>query len=533
MAEPRQPTVARSTALMALATLGSRLTGLVRMLIMAWAIGSTLIADAYQIANNLPTIIFDLVAGGLLNAAFVPLFLLQTEKYGKPGGDRYASNLLSIVVIVMGLLALVLTLLPELFISTQLFTVDAANRPEVLALAVPFFRIFAIQIVFYGLGGVFTSLLNAKRVFFLPAIAPMFNNLMVIAAFIAYAFICQSDPALALTVLAVGTTLGVVAQFVVQIPAMIKQDIRLSFRLDLRDPAFIETVKVGIPMIIYVCGTFISFTFRNSLSIGTGVGGQATLMYAWVWFQLPHGIITASLSRAIFTEMSHAFTRDDMGGFKHYFHQGLSGTLFIIIPLAALMGVLAVPLMQVYVSGAFGHDNMLYAASILSAWVFALPAYSLQLYLFNVYSSIRRFSLFAWICTALCALQCALYYLLCHNPGIALMGIPISDCVYYLLTTLILLAVLRKLIGSFGGRAALATTVKTLLATLVGAGAVGLVYHFLPFGSSRSAGVGTVALYGIIGLLIILGLSKLLRVPEMSIVDALLRKVSARLRRAK
>jgi len=529
---PAQPSVARSTALMAVATLASRVTGLIRTMVMAFAIGTTLVASAYQVANNFPTIIFDLVAGGLLSAAFVPLFLLQTEKFGKKGGDRYASNLLSIIVVVMGVLALLLTVFAEPLISTQLFSVDLADRPAVMVYAVPFFRIFAVQIVFYGLGGVFTSILNAKRVFFMPALAPLFNNVVVIASFIAYPIVFRTNPEFALIVLAVGTTLGVVAQFAVQIPAMIKLRIKYTFRLNFKDPAFVETVKIGIPMVIYVVGTLVSFTFRNSLAFGTGENGPATLIYAWTWFQLPHGIIAASLSRAVFTEMSQSITRDDRVGFKHFFNQGLSGTLLIIIPLAGLMCALSVPLIQVYASGVFDYQDVSYVASILSIWVFALPFYSLQLYLFNVFASIRRFSLFAWTCTALCVLQCSLYYLLCNNPAIALMGVPIADFVYYLLATVILFVILRKLIGNIGGRATLSTSARVLIATVIGAGAMAAANHFLPFGMGRIAGAGAVVVYGIVGLLIIFGLCKLMRVSEIAIITDLMHKVTRRLKRS-
>ena len=519
--DPPQPSVARSTGLMAIATFASRITGLIRTMVMASAVATTVIADAYNIANTLPTIIFELVAGGLLSAAFVPIFLLQIEKFGKRGGDRYASNLLNIIVIAMGILAFLLTVFAEPLISTQGWTLKPEDRATVMQYAVPFFRIFAVQIVFYGLGSVFTSLLNANRVFFLPTLAPLFNNLVVIASFVAYTIIAPGDFGLALTVLAIGTTLGVVAQFAVQIPAMVKLKIKYTLRINIKDPAFIDTVKISIPMIIYVAGTFVSLLFRNSLSLSTGEGGQATLLYAWTWFQLPHGILAASLSRAVFTEMSQALARDDRTGFQRFLRQGLSGTLLIIIPLAGLMCALSLPLNQILESGKFDASDAAYVASILRVWVFAMPLYSIQLYLFNVFASIRRFNLFAWICTALCALQCLLYYVLCNIPSVALAGIPIADFVYYLLTTLVLFLVLRKLIGNIGGRAAFSTAVKVLVATAVGAGAVGLANHFLSFGDGRLAGAGAVVVYGVIGLLVIFALCKLMRVPEISQVTNL------------
>ena len=516
---------------MAVATLGSRATGLIRTFVMAFALGNTLITSAYQVANNMPNLIFDLVAGGLLNAAFVPLYLLQTERFGKEGGNRFASNLLNIVLIVMGVLAVLATIFAEQLIATQTFTVAA--DAAVNSYAVSFFRIFAIQIVFYGLGGVFTCILNANRVFFLPSIAPLFNNVVVILSFIAYPMIFATNPDLALIVLAAGTTLGVVAQFAVQIPAMIKVGFRYVPRIDLKDPGLIETVKTGVPMIIYLVGTLVSFSFRNAFSLETGDNGPATLIYAWTWFQLPHGIIAVSLARALFTEMSQAVARDDMTGFKHFLHQGISGTLFLVIPLAGLMCVLSGPLMQIFRAGAFSAEDVTYVGSILSLWVVVLPFYSLQLYLFNVYASIRRFGLFAGICTALCVAQCSLYALLCTTEGIALAGVPIADFIYYLVSTIILLIVLRRLIGVFGERASGLTGVKTFAATVVGAGVAGLGNYLLPLGSGILAGIAAIIIYGVVGLLIIFGLCKLMRVPEIALIGDIARRATSRLKKTR
>ena len=514
---------------MAIATLSSRVTGFIRTWVMAFALGTTVVSSAFQVANSLPTIIYELVAGGLLSAAFVPLFLLQTERFGKKGGDNYASNLLNIVMVVMGVLTILLTIFADQLIATQTFTLESSA--EVNGYAVTFFRIFAVQILFYGLGGVITSILNASRVYFLPSFAPLFNNLVVTAAFIAYPIIFATDPHLALIILAIGTTLGVVVQFAVQIPALARIGFRYVPRINFKDPAFIETLKIGIPMIIYVIGTLVSFTFRNAFSLQTGDNGPATLLFAWTWFSLPHGIMAASLSRALFTEMSHSATQNDMVGFKHFLRQGLSGTLLIIIPLAGLMCILSGPLMQIFHAGAFVADDVSYVGTILSLWVFALPCYSLQLYLFNVFASIRRFSLFAGICTALCVVQCSLYALLCSNPVLGLAGVPIADIVYYLLSTIILLIVLRRLIGSYGVRASASTAIKVLIATVIGVVLVGLANYFLPFGPGIIAGAGALVVYGGLGIILILILCKLMRVPELTLVSDAIQKFVRRLKR--
>lgn len=513
-AKRNEPTVARSTALMSVATLASRVTGLLRTWVMAYALGTTFMASAYQVANNVPNMIYELALGGLLNAAFLPLYLLQVEKYGQKGGNRYASNLLNIVILIMGALSVLASVFAPQIIAIQTFTqpVDA----EVTTAAVDFFRIFAFQLLFYGIGGVVTALINANRVYFLPSIAPAFNNAVVIASLVAYTLLYPSDSQLAFIVLAVGTTLGVVVQTGIQVPAMIKLGFTWKLRINFRDPGFIDTIKTAVPMFIYLIGMTAVFIYKNAFSLANGDDGPATLAYAWTWFQLPHGIIAVSLSRALFTEMSKTSAAEDMPAFRRYMRYGITGTLLIVIPLAGLMGVLSEPLMQIFRAGAFNAEDVAYVGSVLSVWVIALPFYSLQLYLFNVFASLRRFTTFALICTGFSVLQCALYAVLTSPDLFGLIGICVADIVYYALTVVILLAVLHRYAGEVGIKDTLVSTGKALVATLLGVALVMLALNYLPGLGGPIGGLVMVLLYGGVALVIILALYQLMRVKEMS-----------------
>ncbi|MBR2789087.1 MAG: murein biosynthesis integral membrane protein MurJ, partial [Eggerthellaceae bacterium] len=118
--------VAKNTALMSVATLGSRITGLLRTWVMAFALGNTLITSAYQVANNMPNVIYDLVAGGMLGAAFIPVYLLQKEREKQAGANHFANNMLNITAVVLGALSLVAAIFAPAVIATQTFTVDSS-----------------------------------------------------------------------------------------------------------------------------------------------------------------------------------------------------------------------------------------------------------------------------------------------------------------------------------------------------------------------------------------------------------------------
>ena len=486
-AEAPHASVARSTALMSIATLGSRVTGLVRTWAMAFALGNTFVTSAYQIANTLPNAIYDLVAGGLLGAAFIPVFLLQKEKFGQEGGNRFAGNILNLTIVVMGLLSILATVFAPQVVATQTFTVG--SEAEVTEYAVLFFQIFAAQIVFYGIGGVVSGVLNANRIYFLPALAPALNNIAVIVSLFACVPLSSFDPMLAIIVLAVGTTLGVVVQFVIQIPALLKTGFRFSLRIDLRDPALVDALKIAGPTFIYVVGTLVSFSFRNAFSLQAGADGPATLAYAWIWYQLPYGVLAVSLSRTMFTEMSEAVAREDWKGLRRHVGTGISGTLLLIIPLAGLMAALATPLMQLFQAGAFGAEDAAHVASILALWVLSLPFYSVLKYLYNVFASMRKFVAYTVVNLLMIVVQCALYALLCSPEILGLAGVPIADLAYYAGCCIIMLAILYRHIGSFGMGSILWSSARVLVAAGIGVVVTLGISMLLPAGSGMALGL--------------------------------------------
>lgn len=513
---------------MSVATLASRATGLVRTWAMAFALGNGLLTSAYQVANNMPNVIFELVAGGLLGAAFIPVYLLQKERLGAQGGNDFSRNLLNLAIITLGALAIAATVLAPQVIATQTFTVS--DTAEVTTRAVMFFRIFAIQIVFYGIGGVITGILNANRIFFLPSLAPALNNAVVIASFLAYIPLSRIDGELALIVLAVGTTAGVAVQFAIQLPALARLGFSWSPRVDLRDPALVEALKIAVPTLVYIVGTMVAFSCRNAFSLQAGDNGPATLLYAWTWYQLPHGVVAVSLSRALFTEMSEAAARRDWAAVRHHVATGISGTLLVIIPLAGIMGVLSVPIMELFRAGAFSAEDVAYVAGILSLWVVSLPFYSVLMFLYNVYASLRKFLTFAVVSCVMVVVQCGLYAVLCTPGTLGLAGVPVADLVYYAACCLILLVLLRRELGPFGARRIAASTVRVLAASAAGVGAAALAYALMPGGGSMAWGLAHLIVCGSVGVAVSFGLAAAFQVPEMDAVKRLTSRLIGRIR---
>lgn len=521
--------VARSTALMTVATLGSRATGLIRTWAMAFALGNGLVTSAYQVANNMPNVIYELVAGGLLAAAFLPVYLSQKENLGEEGGNRFANNLLNLAIVVLGILSILATVFAPQVIATQTFTVS--ETADVTVYAVQFFRMFALQIVFYGIGGILTGLLNANRVYFLPSIAPALNNIIVIIAMFTYVPLSKVNPQGAIVMLAICTTAGVAAQFLIQIPALLKLGFRWSPKTDLHDPALIESLKIAAPTFVYVIGTMVAFSCRNAFSLQAGDNGPSTLIYAWTWYQLPYGVVAVSLSRALFTEMSEAVAKRDWATLRHHVTSGISNTLLLIIPMAGIMCALSVPLMMLFRAGSFSAEDVSYVASILSLWVISLPVYSIMMLLYNVFASIRKFLWFAIVSTIMVVVQCLLYAFLCRPDVLGLAGVPIADLVYYGTCCIILCVLLKKQVGSLHLEKIASSAARVLVATIIGSAAVYVLYQIIPGGANILSAVVDLVVCGLVGLTVIFGLCAIFRVPEMDVAKSLASRFTGKLHR--
>lgn len=528
---PTDASVVKNTGLMTVGTLLSRITGLARTWAMAFALGNTLLTSAYQVANNLPNVLYDLVAGGFLATAFLPVLLLEKERYGKRGANRYTSNILNITLILLGALSILSCVFADAVVTTQTFTVG--EGAEVHRRTVQFFQVFAFQIVFYGLGGVITGMLNAERSFFLTSIAPALNNFVVIAAFIAFALI--PDQELGIVVLAIGTTTGVAVQFLIQIPALIKTGYRWEPYLKLKDPAIIETIKIALPSLIYIVANLVAYTFRNAFSLSAADNGPSALAYAWMWYQLPYGIVAVSLSSTMFTEMSDDVARGDIASFRNHVHRGLAGTLFLIIPLTGMLFALSEPLFQLFHAGAFGGSDVTQVSNLLRVWVLSLPIYSVGMYMYKAFASLRKLMTFAVVNCAIVVLQLILYAVLCQPGVLGLYGVPVSDMIYYTLRCAASIVLLRHYVGKGGANAVWRTAFLTVAATAVAVVAdIALLAGDPLLSATIGAAIGhigvavvEIAICGIVGLGIAFGLTKVFNVGEF----ATLARIASRLRR--
>ncbi len=337
--------ILRAAGTMAVATLVSRVTGLLRTMVLAAALGVGLVNDAYNTANTLPNIVYELLLGGVLTSVVVPL-LVHAQERDRDGGVAYAQRLSTIatagLVVVTGVAILAAPLLTSLY--------GISGNEEQVELANWLARILLLEIVFYGVGALATAVLNSRGVFGPPAWAPVLNNVVVIAT--GLLFIAASGPGdmepstitdAQVWLLGIGTLLGIVVQAVVLLPLLSRAGVPLRPRWGLKNTGLREAGTLGLWVIGYVAvsqvGVIVATRIANEAGREGGLGSSA-FGYASLLFQMPYGIIGVALLTALLPRMSRAASRHDVPGVVRDLSLGTRLSALGLLPVTAALIVL-------------------------------------------------------------------------------------------------------------------------------------------------------------------------------------------------
>ena len=523
--------IGSSAALISICTIISRITGFARTWAMAFALGSTLLSSSYQVANNLPNQLYELVCGGMIVTAFLPVYVSVKKRLGKRAGNEYASNLLTLVVLLLGVVSLACMLFPSAVIYTQSFYSDQSQ----MATSVFFFQFFAIQIVFYGCSAIVSGLLNASRDYLWSSIAPVANNVIVILTFLAYSLVAPTDPALALYIIAIGNPAGVLVQMAIQLPALKRNGIRIRPRVNLRDPALRETLGIGVPAVVVMLCSFAVVSVQNAASYNFADNGPSILAYSRLWFTLPYSFLAVPITTAMFTELSDMRAEGNMEGVKRGIVGGTNQILFFMIPFAMYLATFSMPLVTLYHAGAFTMEHVASIATYLAVWAVALPLYGVNTYLQKTFSSLRRMGVFAGVNVLASAVQVGLTMFAAGNAAIMpIESIAVAETLFYLVSDVCLFAYLRRDLGPFGLRSVARAVAVALVLGAAGALAGGGVLWLLqtlvaPLSGSIVQALVYVIVGGAVALAVTFVPACALHVPEAAFIERIVGKLAGRL----
>ena len=518
-------TIGRSAGLMTVLTIVSRVTGFIRTWAMAAAIGMSLLSSSYQVANNLPNMLYELVMGGMLVTAFLPVYMGVRREQGRDASNEYVGNLLGILLLLLGGISVLGTVFAPGFIWTQSFLSGDGGSMNTAAFM---FRFFAIQILFYGLGSVFSGVLNAHRDYFWSTFAPVLNNVIVIASFMGFAPVsAQFGERAGIILIAAGTTFGVFVQMACQIPALGKHGVHPHIHIDFKDPALRQTITLGIPTLLATVCMFVSTSITNAAALVVQPEtGPSVIAYARLWYTLPYALIAASLSTALYTELSHDAQEKDYDSVRTGISHGVAQMLFFLIPFALYLIVFARPLNMIYCAGKFDESGVALVSEFLVYLALSLPLYGVVVLMQKSFSALLDMKPYGRYCLYSAIGQAGSVLLFGVALGYGMPAIALSYVVDYVILVGCSLWWLRRRLHGLQVKSILHGGFFGLLlgglGAAAGAGVLWALERFVgALGGSILVTLGYVCVAGIVSLAVTFGLAVAFKMPEVS---ALLRR---------
>lgn len=342
--------VVSASAWMALGTIFSRITGLLRSLMLLWVIGTGLNADIFNNSNTIPTALYILVAGGIFNVVLVPQ-LVRAMKHDEDGGEAYANRIVTLGLSVLALATVVLVLIVPLLVRSVFvdkffepgFDAQRESAYLMMALCLP-------QVFFYGAFVLVGQILNARGRFGPMMWAPILNNFVAIGVLGSYAAIFGASNAAdgfstrEALLLGLGSTLGIAVQAAVLIPYLRKAGFHYRPRWDFRGVGLGHTLRLGMWTLFFIMANQVAFFVVQRLgtasTVDGGGAGAAVYEFGFLISQVPHGVITVSLATALMPTLAALAADNRYSRMRLELGRTLRIALIIVAPLALAVACL-------------------------------------------------------------------------------------------------------------------------------------------------------------------------------------------------
>ncbi|MEO6955237.1 MAG: lipid II flippase MurJ [Antricoccus sp.] len=372
---------ARAALLIAALTILARLAGFGRNVVFARTVGQTCLGQTYQTVNTIPNIVFEIVAGGALASVVVPLLSGAISRGDREHTARTASALLTWAVAVLTPMAIVIALLARpiteiLLDSKCVGAIDAGAR---------MLRIFAPQIVLYGIGVVMTGILQAHRKFGGPAFAPLCSSLVVVAAYVVFAIsagrgasLQSASPAQQL-ILSVGTTLGVVALSISLVLPTLR--LRLRLRPTFRFPSGVAkraramALSGVVGLLAQQAAVLVALILTNRP--GVPVASINVFVYAQTIYLLPWAIIAVPIATSVYPRLAEDAEAGDMAQFAQRYRSSVSTIITLSAIAAAALIAASREIAYVYVHASPGEPSVQSLGQGIAGFSAGLVGYSI------------------------------------------------------------------------------------------------------------------------------------------------------------
>ena len=537
--------IARAAGILSLGNVASRMLGLVRETVKADLFGASPWVSAFEVASIVPTMIYDLLIGGLLSAALVPVFSDYASPEKRQELWHIFSVVLSLAVVILGVIVILL----ELFAPQVAWLLGGGFDVQFQVVTTRIIRIILPAVLFFGLSGMVTGLLYTLKRFTYPAFGAAIYNAGIITCALLLA------DKVNIYSLALGILLGAMLQLAILLPDL--RDVRFAFSLDLSHPALRRIAGLYLPIVLGLVISQIGIGIDRRLASGTGGESIAWMQYATRLIQLPIGLVSAAISLAILPTLSQygsseaqssklkaqtsniqypisdvkretSNVKRETSDFQRTLALGLKMVLMAIIPATIGLFILATPIVALlYQHGNFDAYDTAQTALALRYYLLGLTFAAIDLPLIFAFYA-RKDTLTPALVGVLGVVVYLIVALSLIRP-LGMIGLILANSAQLTIHALTMLVLLQRRLGGLGGHGIMALAFKTLSASLVMGGVTYLALSGLQKVLDVNTLVGKLVIVGGasgVGLVTYLGMIALLQVEEARLVGEMIwRKV--------
>lgn len=482
----------KKTALLILfLTLGSKIVGFFRDLILSYAYGASTISDAYLIAYTIPGVIFAFIGTGIATS-YIPMYSYILKNASEKEANLFTNNITNLLFI----FCMIIVFIGFIFTYPLVKIFAAGFDYETMNIAVRFTRISIFGIFLSVIIHVFSAFLNVKNNYHIPVLAGIpFNIAIAVSILLSLKF--------GLTLLPLGILVALLFQLVFMISSIKKNGFRYELYFSLKDNNIKKIIYLSLPVILGVSVNQINVIVDRTIASTLIVGGISALNYANRLNSFIQGIFVMSIATVMYPLISKMVTDKDIGGLKRTLTKSIFGINIVIVPITVGSVIFSSPLVNlIFGRGAFDEQANILTSSALLFYSIGMLGFGLREILSRVFYSMQDTKTPMINAAIGMIINILLNLILSRLLGIS--GLALATSVAAIVTTLLLFMNLRKKIGPFGIKQMTISFLKILFASLAMGGVAKMSFNYLTASLSQNnallvaIGVGAISYFAII-----------------------------------
>lgn len=509
----------------------NKVVALARSIIIARVFGISPLLDAFNIANNLPDLLFALISGGALAIAFIPVMVTTLDEQGRDAGWELFSLVGNLMFIVTAVLALVVAIFAEPIVTAEI-GIAPGFSPEQQALVIQLMRLNLIATLIFSLSGIVLGGLQAHNHFLLTVLAPIVYNLgqifgALVLAPAEFPFFGLPIPTLNLGVygLVYGVILGALLHLGIQLPGLWIYGFRWTPRLSIRHPGVWQVITLMAPRMVALAAFQYSELFRDNLASRLTEGSVTALSLGWFIQQVPQTLIGTAIATAMLPTLSMLAASADRSALNRTLTAAIRALLVLTLPATVISWLLVRPAVRlVFEGGAFLPEDTPLVVFATQMYLVGLAGHSLLEIASRTFYA-RKDALRPTVMAVFgMALQIGLALWLFRLPQLGFSGLALANSIAYTVQAVGLLVWLAVQFAGFDWRSVLLAALQTALASAAMGLATWGVLAILP----ADALILQLVLGGLAGGVAFLLVAALLRLNEVYQLPAIVRLVLSR-----